>query len=90
VLLSHNPDVLPVADQKGYQVMLAGHTHGGQVNIEILGNDLNIARFYTPFVKGLYRHGNALGYVNRGIGTIGMPARLGVRPEVAILKLCAI
>jgi predicted MPP superfamily phosphohydrolase len=90
VLLSHNPDVLRVAGSKGFQVMLAGHTHGGQINVEILGQDINVARFYTPFVKGLYEHEGTLGYVNRGVGTIGMPARLGSRPEVAILKLCAI
>src|SRR5262249_9794371 len=50
LLLSHNPDVFPVAARQGYQLMLAGHTHGGQVTIEILEQSVNPARFFTPFV----------------------------------------
>ena len=88
VLLSHNPDVFPEAARQGWQFTIAGHTHGGQVNIEILRRDWNIARFYTPYTIGLYREGAASVYVSRGIGTIGMPLRLGSTPEVALLKLC--
>jgi predicted MPP superfamily phosphohydrolase len=88
VLLSHNPDVFPVAVKKGFPLTIAGHTHGGQVRMEILGQDLNVARFYTPYVDGLYRLGNAAIFVSRGIGTIALPTRLGAPPEVALLKLC--
>lgn len=88
VLLSHNPDVFPVAARQGYQVTIAGHTHGGQVRVEILRQDLNIARFFTPYVDGLYREGGSSIFVSRGIGTIGLPARLGSTPEVALLRLC--
>jgi len=87
VLLSHNPDVFPVAAQQGFQFTIAGHTHGGQVRVEILRQDLNIARFFTPYVDGLYRRDNAAIFVSRGIGTIGIPARLGSPPEVALLRL---
>jgi predicted MPP superfamily phosphohydrolase len=88
ILLSHNPDVFPVAAGQGYPLTIAGHTHGGQVRIEILHQDLNVARFYTPYVEGLYRDGNAAVFVSRGIGTIGMPVRLGAPPEVNLLRLC--
>ncbi|MCU1334745.1 MAG: metallophosphoesterase [Bryobacterales bacterium] len=88
VLLSHNPDVFPVAARQGYQLTLAGHTHGGQVRVEILTQDLNIARFFTPYVDGLYRRDRAAIFVSRGIGTIGLPARLGAPPEVNLLRLC--
>lgn len=88
VLMSHNPDVFPVAVRKGFPLTIGGHTHGGQVRMEILGQDLNIARFFTPYVDGLYRLGNAAIFVSRGIGTIALPARLGAPPEVALLKLC--
>jgi predicted MPP superfamily phosphohydrolase len=88
VLLSHNPDVFPVAARQGYQLTLAGHTHGGQVRVEILHRDVNIARFFTPYVDGLYENGSSSIFVSRGIGTIGIPARLGAAPEVALLKLC--
>ncbi len=87
VLLSHNPDVFPVAVQQGYNLMLAGHTHGGQVTVEIFEQTLNPARFFTPYVYGLYRSGAAAGYVTRGIGTIGIPARLGAPPEISLLRL---
>ena len=50
--------------------------------------DLNIARFFTPYVDGLYRRGEAAVFVSRGIGTIGLPARLGAPPEVNLLRLC--
>ena len=55
VLLSHNPDVFPIAAAQGYDLTVAGHTHGGQVNIEILSRDINPARFFTPYVYGRYR-----------------------------------
>jgi hypothetical protein len=89
VLLSHNPDVFPAAVDKGFPLTIAGHTHGGQVRIEILHQDLNIARFFTPYVDGLYRGKDGASiFVSRGIGTIALPARLGAPPEVALLRLC--
>jgi predicted MPP superfamily phosphohydrolase len=87
VLLSHNPDVFPVAARQGYNLTLAGHTHGGQVSVEILDQSINPARFLTPYVYGLYRSGPAAEYVTRGIGTIGIPARIGAPPEISLLKL---
>lgn len=89
VLLSHNPDVFPVAARKGFDLTIAGHTHGGQIRFEILHDDFNVARFFTPYVDGLYRHGNASVFVTRGIGTIVLPVRLGSPPEVALLRLTA-
>jgi len=90
VLLSHNPDVFPVAAAQGYDLTIAGHTHGGQVDVEILHQHVNVARFFTPFVQGLYRHGDSSVYVSNGLGTIGVPVRLGAPPEVSVLRLCAI
>jgi hypothetical protein len=87
LLLSHNPDVFPVAARQGYNLMLAGHTHGGQVSVEILDQAINPARFFTPYVYGLFRQGPAAAYVTRGIGTIGIPARIGAPPEISLLRL---
>jgi predicted MPP superfamily phosphohydrolase len=89
VMLSHNPDVFEVAASQGYDVTIAGHTHGGQVNFEILRQDLNVARYFTPYVRGLYRRDKAVIYVSTGIGTIGVPVRIGAPAEVAVLRLCA-
>jgi predicted MPP superfamily phosphohydrolase len=87
ILLQHNPDVFPVAVRKGYNLLLAGHTHGGQVTVEIFDRSINPARFFTPFVHGLYRSGNSAAYVTRGIGTIGIPTRIGAPPEITLLRL---
>jgi uncharacterized protein len=87
VLLSHNSDVLPVAARQGYDLVLAGHTHGGQVTVEILDQGINPARFFTPYVHGLYRVGSTAEYVTRGIGTIAIPARIGAPPEISVLRL---
>jgi len=87
LLLSHNPDVFPTAVRQGWDAMLAGHTHGGQVTVEILNQTMNFARFFTPYVAGLYRLGGASCYVTAGLGTIAMPVRLGAPPEVTLLKL---
>jgi predicted MPP superfamily phosphohydrolase len=89
ILLSHNPDVFPVAARKGFDATIGGHTHGGQISVEILHQNVSVARFYTPYVYGLYRLGSASAYVTRGIGTVGVPARLGAPPEVALIRLCA-
>lgn len=88
VLLSHNPDVFPVAARQGYRLTIGGHTHGGQVRLEILHADLNVARFFTPYVDGLYRQDSSSIFVSRGLGTIAVPARFGAPPEVALLQLC--
>lgn len=89
VLLSHNPDVFPVAAAQGYDLTIAGHTHGGQVDVEVLHAHMNIARFFTPYVRGLYQEGKSSIYVSSGIGTIGAPVRLGAPPEVSLIRLCA-
>jgi predicted MPP superfamily phosphohydrolase len=87
LLLSHNPDVFPVAARQGYNLMLAGHTHGGQVTVEIFDEAITPVRFFTHYVYGLYRQGSASAYVTRGIGTIGVPARIGAPPEISLLRL---
>jgi len=88
LLLSHNPDVFPVAAAQGFPLTVSGHTHGGQVRVEIVNADLNPARFYTRYVDGIYRRNGSSIFVSRGIGTIGIPARFGAPPEVALLQLC--
>ncbi len=89
ILLSHNPDVFPVAARQGFDLTLSGHTHGGQVNVEILHQNLNVARYFTDFVRGLYRLDKSAIYVCSGIGTIGLPVRIGAPPEVSLIQLCA-
>jgi len=116
VLLSHNPNSFPRAAEMGIDLSLAGHTHGGQVRVEILDVDVSPARFFTPYIEGLFRRprfapstdlnfdlrtgaprhasqapsdpsAGSLLYVNRGLGTIAAPVRLGVPPEITLLTL---
>jgi predicted MPP superfamily phosphohydrolase len=101
VLLSHNPNSFHRAAELGIELSLAGHTHGGQVQVEIVDRRITPARLITDFVAGLYRlpmlNGNPDGngtapkhaslYVNRGLGTFGMPVRIGVPPEITLLTL---
>jgi uncharacterized protein len=88
LLLSHNPDVFPVAARKGFELTLAGHTHGGQINLALAGANLNIADLVTPYTKGFYRLADSSLYVNSGLGTIGVPVRLGAPPEITLIRLC--
>lgn len=90
VLLSHNPNAFPSAARSGFDLTVSGHTHGGQVTMEVLSEAVTLARFFTPYVQGLFRDGPAALYVSRGIGTVGVPARIGSPPEVTLIRLCAI
>jgi len=87
VLLSHNPDVFPKAAELGYDLVVSGHTHGGQITLEIVEQTVNPGRFYTPFVVGGYEIGSSRLYVSRGLGTINLPMRIGALPEVSLLRL---
>lgn len=88
VLLSHNPDVFPVAEKQGFQLTISGHTHGGQINLGLLGNNYNVVDLITPFTKGAYHINQSSLYVNSGLGTIGVPVRLGSPSEVTLITLC--
>ena len=90
VLLSHNPNAFPAAARRGFDLTISGHTHGGQVTMEVLSEAVTLIRFFTPYVQGLFRDGPAALYVSRGIGTVGIPVRIGARPEVTLIRLCAI
>ena len=99
ILLSHNPNAFVRSSELGIDLMLAGHTHGGQVEVEILDHRISPARFITKYIAGLYRRPMgreatspfgkryASAYVSRGLGTIGTPLRLGVPPEISLLTL---
>jgi len=86
-LLAHDPVLFPEAAERGVDLVLSGHTHGGQVGVPLLARKLNMARLITRFTSGFYRSGTTTLYVNRGLGTTGPPVRLAVAPEIAVLTL---
>jgi predicted MPP superfamily phosphohydrolase len=86
VLLAHDPNLFPAAMAHDVDLMLSGHTHGGQLAVPGVRR-LSLARFITEFTAGLYRRGRSSLYVNRGAGTTGPPVRLGAPAELAVLTL---
>jgi len=89
VLMAHDPKSFDAAADAGANLVLSGHTHGGQVAVPLLARTLNLARLGYKYTLGFYRRGRATLYVHPGLGTTGPPVRLGVAPEVTILVLRA-
>lgn len=87
ILLSHNPNTFDRAAQLGIDLSLSGHTHGGQIALNFISPDLSIARLMTPYVKGHFQKPGGQLYVNRGIGTIGVPIRFDAPPEITLFEL---
>ncbi len=90
ILMAHEPDFFDymVAHERGPSVdlMLSGHTHGGQIRLPGL-RPLLLPPLGKIYTEGHYRMFNTQLYVNRGIGTIGLPLRLNCAPEIAVLTL---
>jgi hypothetical protein len=90
LLMCHAPDyadrLLAHPAGQAVDLMLSGHTHGGQVRLPFLGA-LALPEWGKKYVEGLFRLGNLQLYVNRGIGTVGLPFRLNCPPEITLLTL---
>jgi uncharacterized protein len=87
LLLSHNPNTFDAAAQMGIDLSLAGHTHGGQVTLEFINKHLSPSRLITDYVRGWFEKSGSQLYVNRGIGTIGVPIRFDSPPEITVFEL---
>jgi uncharacterized protein len=85
LLLCHQPNGWAAGRSAGADIMLAGHTHGGQIALPSRG--VNLARLGTPYIAGPYRRGEALLYVSRGVGVGAVPLRVGSPPEVDVITL---
>ncbi len=87
ILLAHDPGTFEGASDAGADLVLSGHTHGGQIAMPFVSRAVSLAMFAYPYRLGLYRRGRSMLYVHPGLGTTGPPMRLGVAPEVTILVL---
>jgi uncharacterized protein len=85
VLLAHRPGAFDGAVPHGIPLTLAGHIHGGQFYLPLLG--WSPGRLITKYVMGHFQHGGSQLYVSRGIGVVGVPIRVFVPPEIALLEL---
>jgi len=87
ILLSHNPDYNEQMNDRRVKLMLAGHTHGGQVNLPLLGPPLLPSKFGGKYAAGLVVDEWKRVYVSRGVGTVTPPVRFHCRPEVTLLTV---
>lgn len=87
ILLTHNPDYADEVTDPRVKLMLAGHSHGGQVSLPLTGPvALPCKRKYA---RGLVATGTSQIYICRGLGMATVPFRLGSRPELAVIELTA-
>jgi predicted MPP superfamily phosphohydrolase len=92
VLLFHSPDLILEASELGVDLFLAGHTHGGQIRLPILGAVVTHSIYGNRYVSGLFHEGDTTMYVSRGLGFEGgwLPrARFLCRPEIVSIELAA-
>jgi uncharacterized protein len=87
VLLAHDPDRFPQIAKRGVDVVLSGHTHGGQIAVPFLARFINASKLAHHFHIGVYKDGDSTLYVHPGLGTTGPPIRLGVAPAIVVLTL---
>ncbi len=86
VLLAHDPDNFGEAIGAGVNLLLVGHTHGGQIGIPFLVEKSASAN-KSPFMRGLFVLGKTKMYVNRGIATTHVPIRFFNRPEITVITV---
>lgn len=90
ILMSHDPshwDMQVVLEYPEIDLTLSGHTHGMQLGIEIPGFKWSPIKYLYKNWAGLYKQGKQFLYVNRGLGFLGYPGRLGIWPEITVIEL---
>jgi predicted MPP superfamily phosphohydrolase len=87
ILLSHNPDYVEEIRDPRVGLVLAGHTHGGQVNLPIIGPPVVPSLYGQKYAQGLVQGPVTQVFVTRGIGTITPPVRFLCRPEIVLATL---
>ena len=88
IALTHNPDIFPDLPQR-VPLLLAGHTHGGQVRLPLIGSVVESSDFGDRYVRGHVFENNHHLFVTTGIGTSIVPVRFGVPPEIVLLTIRA-
>ena len=89
ILLSHDPSHwdAEVIDKTDIDLTLSGHTHGMQAGIKIMGKQWSPIQYKYKRWAGLYAHKKQYLYVTRGLGWLGFPGRMGMRPEITLIEL---
>lgn len=84
--VTHHPDMIADLQERRIDLLVCGHTHGGQIRFPFFGSVVVPSRFEHRYAQGFHRVGRVLMYVSRGIGAIP-PLRILCRPEVATFTL---
>ena len=87
ILLCHNPLGVALAAAHGIDLVLSGHTHGGQVRLPMVGSVYGRSKLGKRFVEGWNRLAGTQIYVSRGIGKVLVPLRFGCPAEITLLRL---
>jgi predicted MPP superfamily phosphohydrolase len=87
ILLSHNPDYVEEIQDARVGLVLSGHTHGGQINLPVIGPPVVPSIYGQKYVHGLVQGPVTQVFVTRGIGTITPPIRLLCKPEIVLVTL---
>lgn len=89
ILLSHNPDhwVKHVNEKTRIPLTLAGHTHGFQFGLEVGSFKISPVQLIYKYWAGLYKSDNQYLYVNRGLGCLAFPGRVGIWPEITLIEM---
>lgn len=90
LLLSHDPSHWDAEVRQHYQsvdITFSGHTHGAQMGIEIPGFRWSPSQYLYKQWGGLYQEDKQFLYVNRGLGFLAYPGRLGIAPEITVMEL---
>lgn len=89
ILLSHNPEIIEAASYASIDLVLSGHTHGGQFRLPVIGAPMAYTRFGRQYARGLAAMKETQIYVNRGLGTVVVPVRIKCPPEITLLRLAS-
>jgi predicted MPP superfamily phosphohydrolase len=87
ILVSHNPDYIEQIDTSKLDLVLCGHTHGGQVSLFGKWAPWIPSQYGQKYAHGLKRKGDTQIIISKGIGTVILPLRLFARPEIVQITL---
>ena len=86
ILLAHSPEIFEESLGFGFDLILCGHTHGGQISFTKYLKKIFPLEASLRYIEGFFQEGKTLMYVSRGLGTSFLPFRFGVKPEITFFK----
>lgn len=87
IVIAHSPEVFKKIKEKNVDLVLTGHTHGGQINIPFVIEFFLPLKYDRKYKSGLFEEGGVRLYVNRGVGTTFLPIRFNAVPEITLIEL---